>query len=127
MSDWSRHTKAQLIEEIESYRGEQKKLVEQLNAVPPAPKAVPEAVALAGCIRALDILNGETPNRGHFDPFNVRAGQRAVEQLLRMLASRYGVDLVEVQVEPCRRSHVDEMDLSFVADAIRNAPKQVAL
>lgn len=109
MTDWSRHTKTQLIEELESYRGEQKRLTDQLNAVPAPPKPVPEATALAGCIRALDLLNGETPNRGYFDPFNVRAGQRSVEQLLRLLAARYSVNLIEVHVEPCQREHVDEV------------------
>lgn len=51
-----RRTKAQLLEALEQAELRLVNALERLDKVPPAPNRVPEADALAACIRALDAL-----------------------------------------------------------------------
>ena len=104
-----RRTKAQLIREIEDVRGELENTRAQnakLQQLVEKPVAVPEADALAGCIRSLDRI-AEKRQAGYGYGSDVR-GSLGVEMVVRHLIGRYGLALVERSVEPCGRKHLDE-------------------
>lgn len=115
MTDYSSLTKAGLLEEI----GRLKDRIEnppRRESPPLAP--VPEAVALSGCIRALDQIPNLSRN-GYTS--NVGPEPATVTRVLRALADRYQVPLVEIKHEPCDRRHVDQIDADAISYAIQNA------
>lgn len=120
MNDYSRHTKAQLIEELDAYREKQNELVRQLDSQPGPPRAVPEAEAIARCVRALDELTKD--RRNTHDPFSsFRGGSSEVARVLKMLSEKYNVSLVEVKTEPCMRRHLDEVPDASIRAAIEGS------
>lgn len=112
-------TKAELLEEIEVLR---ERLDDTRAKDAPRVERVPEADALAACVRAIDQLEESSSGRQSFDPYVSRRSQSDTERVLRTLASRYGVDLftVEFRQEPCSRRHVDDLDMGRIADALRS-------
>lgn len=110
-----RRTKSQLLTELERAHA----ALAAAEAKTPAPiEPVPAAQALAGCIRALDLL----PKRRTTDPYlrNEPVVDRGeIENILRHLMSRYGVDLVERTTEPCARDHLDDASDAALIDRIR--------
>jgi hypothetical protein len=107
-----RRTKAQLLERIDE-------LTNRLEVVPLLKKEAPapEGVAVSECIRALGSLQTPRPTSWSGDP---QPDCAAIGRVLRLLASRFDVPLVEVRTEPCSRSHVDEIDSYALTNAIRS-------
>jgi hypothetical protein len=101
-----RRTKAQLLAEIE--RLEEARREDKRRAVNvTVPEHVPEAEALAQCIRALDPLDSRS--RSVYDP---AASRGSIARLLKSLADKYGVEVfrTEHSIEPCERPHLDDLD-----------------
>lgn len=107
-------TKRELIEEIDFLK---ERLMESRDKEAPPPKRVPEAEALAACIRALDALEEEN-SRARPYSFSSPGRGEATGRVLRMLASRFGIELftVDVRHEPCSDAHVHE---ASTADLVR--------
>lgn len=118
-----RRTKAELLHRIE----ELEKIVDN----PPIPEAplvveVPEATALAACVRALDALKDSHRNsvsgaRSNYTTFGIDLSPRRhtdIERVLRLLADRYDIPLVEVETRECTRPHVDELNPQAVKDSL---------
>lgn len=108
MSD--RRTKAELLARIEE-------LSEQINNPRETyVEPVPEATAVAACVRALDkMLNGARRTSGYSSPIYTDFGngpiyrqQTEVERVLRLLAAKYQVPLIDIEVQrvECNRPHV---------------------
>lgn len=116
----SKSTKAELLAELEAVRENAEAWIERAKkaekVIVPVPSPVPEANGLANAIRALDgvtaaqrTYNGET-----------QLDRSAIARILKHLADRYGVALIETKYEPCARAHLDELDPTRVADALRS-------
>ena len=106
-----RRTKAQILEELAETKI---RLAAAQNRIPDAPKAIPVANALAGCIRALDLI---PPAKASM--YASPAASSEVAHVLRHLMTRYGVDLTERVTEPCDRRHVDEATDTELIERIR--------
>lgn len=102
-----RRTKAQLLEQLAKVEQEVSAL---RGRIVPAPARVPEAEALAGCIRALDQLKGAGSSYG------VSA---EVRRTIIALCEKYGIERVEKITEPCTRRHVEDLSAMDVFTAVR--------
>lgn len=116
-----RRTKAQLVEALTRSEAEFERLEkrnEELHAqLADKPAVVPEADALAGCIRSLDRI-AEKRSAGYGYGSDVR-GNLGVEMVIRHLIGRYGLALVERTVEPCGRKHLDDASDSELIERLR--------
>lgn len=119
-------TKAQLIEKVREaqdreveMRNERDAWKEQVRTTP-APEPVPEADALAGCIRSLDGLNAVgRKSQTNYGSYSTNPFADEIGRILRSLADRYHVNLVNTL--PCDRAHLDQIDPGFVSEALRQA------
>lgn len=112
-----RRTKAQILAELEEAK-ENLRVTTARNVElesRPTPARVPVADALAGCIRSLDVL---TRRASSYDS-TTRPDEPQIESVLRLLAARYGISLVDKVTEPCDRLHADDMTEAMHIDAIR--------
>lgn len=109
-----RRTKSQILAELDKVQA----ALDAVEAKAPKPlEAVPAAQALAGCIRALDLIpKKRTPNTYNGESQPDRA---EVANVLRHLMSRYGVDLTVRTVEPCARVHLEDASDDVLIDRIR--------
>lgn len=148
MTDPSKMTKAQLVEYaaemLDSARKHNKARQEAEGAQAAAEialaraiterKPVAEADALAACMRAIDAMHSATEStRARNDYATVmaspssygdrshRVGETAAERVLLHLAQRYNVDLVERELIPCQRKHMDSIDQYAVMNALQMA------
>lgn len=113
-----KRTKAELIEALSYAEMRNEELSER--PVPRAPEKVPEAEALAACIRAIDGLNGNQRRIGYM-PFE-RPESSDVGRILRSLADRYGVRLIETVPIECKQPHINGDELAMgLANTIQNA------
>lgn len=110
-----RRTKAQLSEQLAKVEQE---AAELRRRIPDVPKRVPEADALAGCIRALDQLKGSSSSYGT-DP--------GVRRTVLALCEKYGIERVEKVTEPCTRRHVEDLSAVDVLTAVRRDLEGFAL
>lgn len=92
-----------------------------------------EADALAECIAALTKLTDAerqdslawpsgtsmSVNAAYTDHFLASWGPG--ERILRFLADRFGINLIEVHDQPCQRRHVDEVSADELLAALRTA------
>ena len=109
-----RRTKAQLVTELERLASE----VADLRArIPANPPRVPEADALASCIRALDTLKDSTRGRTSYGYASDQNPE--VARTLLALSEKYGIKRVEKVTEPCTRRHVEDVNAMDVIDAFR--------
>jgi len=118
-----RRTKTQILEELADVKARLEESESRKNVTVDAPAPVPEALAIAGCVRALDrLVESHRNSITHgYSPAYAFAGDRQqsdVERVLRLLAARYTVPLIDVQSEPCHRAHVDEIDPASVMAAL---------
>lgn len=109
-----RRTKAQLVERMEELEAHIRSTRPgpQVKPEPPAP----EGVAVSVCIAALEKLTGRQQYSGAST-----ADGPAIGRVLRLLAARYEVPLVEVRYEPCSRAHVDQISSFALQNAIESA------
>lgn len=112
---FDRRTKAQLLERLDELGQQLAELSAEKAQHQKANPAVHEADALRGCVRALDVLLPAT------NQYNAPTGTAAIGRLLRLLAAKYGVPLVEVQVRDCARKHVDELNGYALGQAVKSA------
>jgi len=115
-----RRTKAQLLEELAETRKRLAESESTKSVTIELPERVPEAEALAGCVRALNAI----AERGQYG--GVPNGDRAAAaRVLRSLADRYGVQVFtrEVVTEPCSRTHVDSLDPYTLKSALSSIPQ----
>lgn len=91
---------------------------------------ITEAQALARCIDALHELREVERNRrstsyssGDYasTPLYSNGGWGADDRILRFLAARFGVSLIEIREVECRRPHADNIDAGAVLDAIQRS------
>jgi hypothetical protein len=121
--DYSAMRKADLLEEV----GRLQERLEQAEAAAlPAQvdASVPEADALARCVRAIDALPTVLANSyGSFGDRTRQPDQPTIARLLRTLADKYGVPLIEttVEVRDCQRAHLDQIDPMAVITALGNS------
>lgn len=103
-------TRAQLLDLNEDHRTQirslQGRLAEAEAAIPNAPRAVPEATALAAAIRAFDQLKDAADGRRTTWP-NDLVVSSPIRRVLVALADRYGIPLIDTKFEPCQRTHLD--------------------
>lgn len=100
----------------------QAKAAAEAVPVQQAPDRVPEADALARCVRAIDALphvRDTTYNYGG----SLHPDQATIGRLLRTLADKYSVPLVEttVEVRDCQRAHIDQVDSMALMAALGNS------
>lgn len=105
-----RRTKAQLVAELARVQSEADSL---RSRIPAAPPRVPEADALAGCIRALDAIK-ERAGYGYNSD-----SSSAVRRTIIALCEKYGIPRFEKVPEPCTRRHVEDMNAGDVMNAVR--------
>lgn len=136
MTHISKVTKSELAAQVAEYdealalvSDERDSLATQLKAEreKAQPASVLEAEALAGCIRALDLI--KEANKRSSNSYNTFSNERAewespVRRLLVHLADRYGVSLIERTTEPCSRQHLDDVDPLAFTSALRGAVMQ---
>ncbi|WP_405375923.1 MULTISPECIES: hypothetical protein [unclassified Microbacterium] len=104
-----RRTKAQLLAELNRVVRE----IDALRAsVPRDPVRVPEADALAGCIRSLDTLKGTSS--GYSSP-----NADAVRRTILALCEKYGIQRVEKVTEPCDRRHIEDLSAVDVLTLVK--------
>ena len=119
MSITSKSTKAELLAELQAVKENAVAWMERAKkaekVIIPEPDPVPEAEALAGAINALDKVRTRSNNYNN----DYRPDTTAIALILKHLAAKYGVPLVEVKYEPCARQHLDDIDTIRMADAIR--------
>lgn len=134
MSTEDKRTKADLLAELATARQEtqdaRSAAYKAQQALPGAPTAVPEATALAACIRAIDTMNEgrrTSSNVGYSSTlyaygngYNEPHQQDEVERLLRSLAAKYGVPLIETRTDPCARRHLDEINPDRIMQALHS-------
>lgn len=98
--DLSRKTKAELLQQIGA-------LTERLAAKETADRqSAPrrgEAGALKVCIDAIDFHLTSDERKATYSSLG------PVDRILRFLAAKYSVPLIETQVRDCNRKHVDEI------------------
>lgn len=109
-----RRTKAQILAELEKAQAQIARLE---DAIPPKPKDVPAAMALAGCIRALDAIPGVRSQNSYEREPRLNTGE--IAQVLRHLIGRYGIDLTERVTEPCERLHLEDVADEVLIDRLR--------
>lgn len=94
-----------------------------------APKPYTEADALARCISALQALK-DTESRAsrnsYVDTYAVmsseyRSSWGPGDRILRFLADRFGVSLIEVQRPDCSRQHLDQISPDQILNALNVA------
>lgn len=112
MSD-DRRTKVQILEELDRITAENQKL---RAAAPDRPVRVPEAEALAECIRALDKLKGASRGSGYG---YTNEPKSEVSRTILALSERYGIPRVERVPEPCARRHMEDINAMDVLTAVR--------
>lgn len=100
-------------------KGELLDEVVRLRAIIDAPKPAAreldaESKAIDLCVKALGPLS---PSRSGNLTLGAYRGTDGVARVLRYLAQRFGVSLIEV--EPCERVHVDELGLVDLGDLVR--------
>lgn len=114
-----RRTKAQILAELERVSADAARKAQEneelRRAQPRAPHPVPEADALAACIRALDTLNEMRRNSYSVN----RDEAAAVRRTIIALCEKYGVDLTQKVVEQCERRHVEDMTAVDVLSAVK--------
>jgi hypothetical protein len=117
-----RRTKAQLLEAAAAAESRAKSLaakVEELEArIPAAPKAVPEANALAGCIRALDTLK-DSEGRSSSYSYGSDRPTGGVARTILALCEKYGVPRFEKVPQPCERRHIEDLTAMDVMGAVQ--------
>lgn len=125
-----KRTKADLLDELSeaeaTIRLAKSDAYDAHQALPNAPARIPEADALAACIRALDALTESTKNNGYGSSYSLGytsgdsyRSQTASERVLRSLAAKYSVPLIEIRTEPCSKFHVENPDEERVLSALR--------
>jgi hypothetical protein len=120
-----RRTKAQILAALNDTTKRLNELENQKSVNIEAPRLVPEAETLAKCIRAFDVLStsrsGVSTSYGLYE----RRGPSATDvgRVLRLLADKYGVDLVESVTAPCDRPHLDDASESALVGALRNVAR----
>lgn len=130
MSEKDPRTKAQLLDELEqaedrariaesdAYRAEQR------VGVSPGLTPVPEASALAACIRALDSLE-ERSSGGNYGSYRSigdgvsRPELNTAQRVIEALSVKYKMPPAEIRELPCGRRHVEEMSPGDIVEAIR--------
>lgn len=112
-----RRTKAQILAELEKAEAALQKVE---NDRPATPQRVPEAEALAACLRALDPLvrNGNS-NRYEFGNFKTASG--SVSEVVGYLIAHFEIKPAVV-VRDCGRSHLDDASEGALIEALRNKP-----
>lgn len=125
-----KRTRAELIEELaaarEETRAAESAAYHAQQAMPAPLVSVPEATALAQCIRAIDAMQNTSRSSSSANVGYASYGysgdyprqQSTVERLLRSLAAKYDVPLVEVRTEPCSRRHLDEISPDRIMQAL---------
>jgi glutathione S-transferase len=108
-----RRTKAQILDELTRV---QARLTEFENRPVARVERIPAADALAGCIRALEPLARDSSQSGY--SYN-RPKFPELENVLKHLLDRYGVDLTVRITEPCNRNHVDDAPDELLIHALR--------
>lgn len=108
MSTEDRRTKAQLLSELEDARELLRTVNEQnqeLERSKTRVEPVPVASALAGCVRALDVIAVQQNSS-----YNSSRGlsRDDVVNVIAHLIARYQVDLTVRVVESCSRPHLDD-------------------
>lgn len=115
-----KRTKAELIEALEEKQARVEELLARPEPEPPTnPKPVPEAIALAGCVRALDALTA--PRRDVYGTTPSDLG--AIPRILISLSDRYSAGLVKEQrsIEIEQPVHFDpEILARSIADGLRS-------
>lgn len=125
MTHPSKITKAELLERLAKMEAalalaeeERDLAAEKLRTlIVPTPARVPEAEALAGCIRALDALP-TIRSRNSYSGDDGQPDRKTSRRILVALADRYGIELIERATEPCSRAHLDEMPSVSIRDAV---------
>lgn len=123
-SNLDKRTKAQMLEELGAFKAKvhewEQRSAKQADANKQAePKPVVEADALRECVRALDWVKARTGDT--YGNGQLRSDVAAIDRLLRHLASKYGVPLIDVQVRDCARPHLDDIPDYNLAQAVRSA------
>lgn len=131
MTTEDKRTKADLLAELAAAQQEaqdaRSAAYRAQQALPSAPTAVPEAMALAACIRAIDTMTERrnSGSTGGYANYGIGGGyneyprqQSEVERLLRSLAAKYSVPLIEVRTDPCARRHLDEISPDRIMQAL---------
>ena len=92
-------------------------------AAPATPDRVPEADALAGCARALDALPKTSETLSGYSASRLQPDQATIRRVLRALADKYGIPLVEsiTEVRDCNRAHLDQIDPGTFLAALGNS------
>lgn len=111
-----RRTKAQILAELELSQ----KTIEDLRGMivrPPEP--VPAALALAGCIRAIDAIPKVKPSSGYYGTEGGHQNVIEITNVLRHLIARYGVDVTERVTEPCSKHHLDDATDAELLERLR--------
>lgn len=121
-------TKAKLLEALEqaedrasdaeanAYRAEQR------VGVSPGLTPVPEASALAACIRALDSLRDDRQSSMSYQSFgngHTRPDLNTTQRVIEALAVKYKMPPAEIRELPCVRKHVEDMSPGDLVEAIR--------
>lgn len=117
-----RRTKAQILEQLFEA---QTTITDLERKIPNAPRQVPEAEALARCIRALDDFLSQSRNSSNSYSYPRNENGSAVERILRSLAGKYSINLVQVEHRDCDRRHIDEANEQELVWALRNAGQGV--
>lgn len=117
MTDFSKMTKADLLQQV----GALSQRVTELEARPVAeapkePVVVPEAQALGNCIRTLDWLADRPKTNNSYGYQQTNVGP--IDRVLRTLAAKYGIPLVETRYEACSRRHLDELSAQDIVRAV---------
>jgi hypothetical protein len=105
-----RRTKAQILAELEKAK---EQISEMLTRIPREPVRVPEADALAGCIRSLDSIKDQR-SYGYGNE-----SSSAVRRTILALCEKYGVERFEKVTEPCTRRHVEDLSAADVLSAVK--------
>lgn len=116
-----KRTKAELLEHIQRLNKE----VDELESRPVARVAekIPEAEALAACIRALDVLAGTRRSTGY--NFGESRNEE-VERVLISLAARHHIPLTRTVQVDCTRAHIADPDelARNITNSIQGAIRQ---
>lgn len=97
---------------------------EQQAATRSGPPPLTEAGALERCMAALTELNETEKRRSQNTSYNYATpagdwySNTAIERILRHLAMRYDVRLIETQTEPCGRAHLDTLSPDALFSAL---------
>lgn len=118
MTHISKITKAELAatvdalsRELDQAQTEASSALEKLRGIT-VPVKVPEADALAGCVRALSGIPASPPlNSWSSSNTNQLPDIGTIRRVLVSLADRYGIPLIEQTTVPCSRPHLDDYDV----------------